>query len=249
MFHVKHQIEMTTIKPAGIAKRFRQEDIPLTARQAEQFALYHAEILRWNPKANLISKNDELRILERHFLESAVLSRLDSVAQILQHEDEEKHDSGLSSHQPVVMDLGTGGGFPGVPIKILCPDLKMTLIDSKRWKALFLKDLIKKLNLTETEVMCERVEQLQLQRQYRQHYRLIICRAVAPLVKLYKWAKPLLLENGELIAVKGSNLKEELGDFRKKNPFAEMRIDPFPGSWPECGKLKIVTINRGSNRQ
>ena len=99
---------------------FSGAGLPLSQQQAEQFLLYHEELIKWNPRAKLISKRDEGRVLTRHFLECAALTQF------------EEFTEGVRT-----LDLGTGGGFPGLPMKIIRPDLKMTLLDSKRWKMLF----------------------------------------------------------------------------------------------------------------
>ncbi len=99
-----------------LSERFKENDVTLSQTQLNQFEIYYYELLKWNPKANLISKKDEGRIVERHFLESALLSFLN------------EFQGELS-----VLDLGTGGGFPGVPLKIVTPNLHMVLLDSKRW--------------------------------------------------------------------------------------------------------------------
>ncbi len=178
-----------------------------------QFEIYHRELLKWNPKANLISKKDEGRIVERHFLESALLSFLN------------EFQGELS-----VLDLGTGGGFPGVPLKIITPNLQMVLLDSKRWKCLFLRDLVKALELQNTEVLCERAEAAAEHREYRNRFDRVVCRAVTDLSALYRLSRPFLKSVGRLVALKGSRLNDELKGFKTQYPGVPLEVKPFPGT-------------------
>lgn len=189
------------MKSEKIKEEFSRHDLSLSDAQAERFRIYHEEIVRWNVRANLISKNDVNRIVARHFVESAALSRFEEF-----------------SGDRTILDLGAGGGFPGVPLKIVCPHLDLVLLDSKRWKALFLKSLIAKLDL-EAEVVCERAEVLAEQEKYRSRFDIVVSRAVAPLSDLIHWGRPLLSENGVLVTIKGSSVQEEI---------LEMESD-FPG--------------------
>lgn len=187
--------------------------MPLSRGQLNQFEIYYNELLKWNPKANLISKNDESRIVERHFLESALLSLLN------------EFQGELS-----VLDLGTGGGFPGVPVKIVKPDLQMTLLDSKRWKGLFLRHLIEVLELQNTEVLCERAEAAAENEKYRSRFDRVVCRAVTELSALYRLSSPFLKSGGALVAVKGSRLNDELNRFKAEYPGVSFEVKPFPGT-------------------
>ncbi|MCH8954523.1 16S rRNA (guanine(527)-N(7))-methyltransferase RsmG [candidate division KSB1 bacterium] len=192
---------------------FKENDLPLSQIQLNQFEIYYNELLKWNPKANLISKNDESRIVERHFLESALLSLLN------------EFQGGLS-----VLDLGTGGGFPGIPLQIVTPDLQLTLLDSKRWKGLFLKHLIEVLELQNTEVLCERAEAAAENEEYRNRFDRVVCRAVTDLSALYRLSRPFLKSGGNLVALKGSRLNNELNRFKAEYPGVSFEVKPFPGT-------------------
>ena len=216
MFHVKHNA-YEKVKPLAdrvlekLVVQFKDIGIQLSERQRKQFGIYYYEIRNWNQRANLISKKDENRIIERHFLESCALSRF------------EVFRSNLS-----VLDLGSGGGFPGVPLKIVQPDLIMTLLDSKRMKTLFLKTLVEKLNLTGVNVICERADVVAAQSNYRHNFDIVLSRAVATLSKLYKWAHPFLNANGILLAVKGPNLVEEISTLKSEFPFINVELKSLP---------------------
>ena len=196
-----------------LSQRFKENDLTLSQTQLNQFEIYHRELLKWNPKANLISKKDENRIVERHFFESALLSLLN------------EFQGELS-----VLDLGTGGGFPGVPLKIVTPDLQVALLDSKRWKGLFLKHLIEVLELQNTEVLCERAEAAAENEEYRNRFDRVVCRAVTDLSALYRLSRPFLKSGGKLLAVKGSRLNDERDRFKTQYPGLPLVVIPFPGT-------------------
>ena len=196
-----------------LSELFKENDLPLSQIQLNQFEIYYNELLKWNPKANLISRNDESRIVERHFLESALFSLLN------------EFQGGLS-----VLDLGTGGGFPGIPLQIVTPDLQLTLLDSKRWKGLFLKHLIEVLELQNTEVLCERAEAAAENEEYRNRFDRVVCRAVTDLSALYRLSRPFLKSGGNLVALKGSRLNNELNRFKAEYPGVSFEVKPFPGT-------------------
>lgn len=209
-----------------LSERFKENGLTLSQKKLNRFEIYYNELLKWNPKANLISKNDENRIIERHFLESALLSLLN------------EFQGKLS-----VLDLGTGGGFPGVPLKIVTPDLQIALLDSKRWKGLFLKHLIQKLELRNAEVLCERAEAAAENEEYRNRFDRVVCRAVTELSALYRLSKPFLNSGGKLVAVKGSRLSDELNRFKTESPGVSLEVKPFPGkSVPHLKNMCLVII-------
>ena len=199
----------------------------LSQKELNQFEIYYNELLKWNPKANLISKRDENRIAERHFLESALLSLLN------------EFQGELS-----VLDLGTGGGFPGVPLKIVSPDLQVVLLDSKRWKGLFLKHLIEVLELQNTEVLCERAETAAENKEYRNRFDRVVCRAVTDLSALYRLSRSFLKSGGKLVAVKGSRMNDELDRFKALYPEESFEVKPFPGTGASHFKNLCLVIIR-----
>ena len=214
-----------------LSELFKENGLPLSQIQLNQFKIYYNELLKWNPKANLISKNDESRIVERHFLESALLSLLN------------EFQGRLS-----VLDLGTGGGFPGIPLQIVTPDLQMTLLDSKRWKGLFLKHLIEVLELQNTDVLCERAEAAAENEEYRSRFDRVVCRAVTDLSALYLLSRPFLKSSGKLVAVKGSRMNDELDRFKALYPEESFEVKPFPGTGASHLKnLCLVIISRNES--
>ena len=188
------------------------EYFTLTARQAEQFAQLDALYRDWNSKINVISRKDIDNLYEHHVLHSLAIAK-------------------FLPFQPgtTILDVGTGGGFPGIPLAILFPECQFVLIDSIRKKILVATEIAKALGLTNVVCKQERAEE------EKQKFDFIVSRAVMPmpdLVKLVrKNVKPTpknAIPNG-LIVLKGGDLKEEL------RPFKEAELIPctqwFKGEW------------------
>ncbi len=167
--------------------------IPLTALQLNQCNA-HAELLyRWNQKTNLTTITDPLDMVVKHFIDSMLSGRM------------------LTDGERVI-DIGSGGGFPGVPLKILNPSLHITLIDAVRKKVSFLKEVIRTLHLGEIEALHERAEALARKSDHHQRYDVAISRAFSSLNTIIPMALPLLKKNGRIIAMKGRNVGEEIDD-------------------------------------
>jgi 16S rRNA (guanine527-N7)-methyltransferase len=163
-----------------------------------KFILYNKLLLEWNSKINLISRNSES-------IETQVLNSIFFLARYNFPENAK------------VADIGTGGGFPGVPLKILYDRLDILLIDSIQKKMNALNDIIKKLRLKKAEVKCERAENLTVDLFYKNKFDLVTAKSVATLDKLYNWSKSLLKDEGEMIFIKGGDISEEINVLKKKN--------------------------------
>lgn len=187
--------------PRLLQQTFENAGISLTAHACDQFMHYHHLLSQWNKRMNLISPGDEKRIITRHFIESAGLL--------------------LASDFPagsLVMDLGSGAGFPGIPIKIIRDDLHMTLVESKKKKARFLSSIIHELSLTGIEVLAERAEEID---SARYKFDIIITRAVADLRTVIRWSRHLIRpEGGTFIFLKGPDAEAEITLLRKSSLFA-----------------------------
>ena len=161
-----------------------QVGVELSWDQAAQFNQFARLLLAWNRKINLTAIVDPIQIAVKHFLDSvAPLSYLSTDGEIL--------------------DLGTGGGFPGIPLKILRPDQKMTLIDGTRKKINFVKQVIRELDLGKIEAHHQRAEAIGEMAQYEGRYATIVSRAVADLTQVALLGSPLLKANGKIVVYKG----------------------------------------------
>lgn len=167
-------------------------------KQREFFQKYIDLLLIWNKRTNLISRKDESRVIEKHILESLsfMLSfKIQPSAKII--------------------DIGSGAGFPGLPISLICPDSNFVLVESKRLKALFLKEVVAQLQLNNVEVFCERVENLTKNMKYKGQFDFVFSRAVASLREVYDWIQDLIKPNGFYIAWKGGDILQEVEDLKR----------------------------------
>ena len=112
--------------------------------------------------------------------------------------------------QAVVLDIGSGGGFPAIPVALLRRDLAFFLIESKRKKTLFLKDVIAKLKLKNIFVVCKRCENLSEENKYIKFFDFVFCRAVGKLDLVYGWSKDLIKPKGVFVFWKGGKIKAEI---------------------------------------
>ncbi len=170
----------------------------VTDVQFRQFERYLQLLREWNKRTNLISRADEGRIIERHFAESLAVFSEVSFPQTGN-----------------LLDIGTGGGFPGVPIAILRPEMRVWLNDSKRMKVLFLREVISALNLKNAETIGDRCENISRDKNFSRNFHFVVTRAVGKLAVTFQWAKPLLRDSGIFIAWKGGELSGEVEELQK----------------------------------
>lgn len=171
-----------------------QLGIELTEKQLQRFEIYADFLLQYNQKINLTTVTDEFEIIEKHFLDSLTVLQLVSLR------------SGMW-----VIDIGTGAGFPGVPLLILEPGLQLVLLDSLGKRLEFLRQLLEKLDLTAT-MLHARAEDGAHLALHRERYDLALARAVAPLPVLLEYCLPYVRSGGRFLALKGPSLTEELSD-------------------------------------
>ena len=167
----------------------------LEKEQLLLFETYCQELIIWNNKFNLTSIESEEEIQTRHFLDSLNLSKFIP----------DDFDSDCS-----IIDIGSGGGFPGLPLKILLPDIKLTLVESIGKKANFLKHVVDVLCLGDVQVCQERAETLAHNSSMREMFDLVVSRAVADLSVLSEITLPFCRIGGKVMALKGLDLSSEL---------------------------------------
>jgi 16S rRNA (guanine527-N7)-methyltransferase len=186
----------------------------LSKEQIHQFELLSSLFIAANEKVNMISRKDTENLEERHILHSL------AIAKFIQFKP-----------QTQIMDVGTGGGFPGLPLAILFPKCKFYLVDSIGKKINVVQEITAALNLMNVEAINARAESLSIQADF------IVSRAVAPISELYRWSKKLITKdkyndkpNG-FILLKGGNLTEEKNDFKlympKGNRIHEIHLDAY----------------------
>ena len=158
---------------------------PLTPEQAELMTGHALELAAWNKKINLTAIRDPLEMAEKHFVDAVAVDRF---------------LNGVSR----VMDMGTGGGFPAIPLKILNPGISFTMVDSVRKKVSFLNHVVRTLGLEDIRALHGRVEDLAKDPGHSQGYDAVISRGFANLEKFTDFALPMLKPGGIIYALKGS---------------------------------------------
>jgi 16S rRNA (guanine527-N7)-methyltransferase len=169
--------------------------LDLGADQVDLFARHAQELLRWNAVTNLTAITDAEAIARDHFLDSLA-------------------PAGLIARGSDLLDVGTGGGFPGLPLHIVIPDLRTTLLEAVRKKASFLRHVVRKLGLKRIQVVHARVEDLARQPEHARRYDVILSRAVGALPMLVRAILPMLKARGRLIALRGGGSRAEIEDLR-----------------------------------
>ena len=176
-----------------IQKEIKSFDLFLDKNQENSLAFHARELMKWNKKINLTAIKDPKEIAVKHFLDSLI-------------------PGSLIFPEASLLDIGSGGGFPGIPLRILMPCLKITLIDSVRKKISFLQYVIRTINLENARAIHIRAEELAQQPEFINFFDVIICRAFTSLDKFVLMALPLLKKNGVLIALKGKIQQKEVDE-------------------------------------
>jgi len=171
--------------------------IKLNARQVKQFELYYQELIEWNKKINLTAITDYSSVQVKHFLDSLTITLA-----LSQEEVAGQHFN--------IVDVGTGAGFPGVPLKILLPQPRLVLLEPTTKKTVFLHHIIRKLELENVEVLSARAEEAAHLPVYREQFALVLSRAVALLPTLVELTLPFCQIGGRLIAQKKGEIDQEV---------------------------------------
>ncbi len=166
-------------------------NIKISTEQLEKFEIYTKLLLEWNEKFNLTAIKSHDEIIDKHYIDS--LSVKDFV-----------------SENGKMIDIGTGAGFPGVPLKIFYPETELVLVDSTQKKVNFLNVLIKELDLKNTTALHARAEELAKNPDYREKFDFVLSRAVANLRVLCELCLPFAKIGGSFISLKGPSVFDEL---------------------------------------
>lgn len=171
-------------------------NLMLDDKQIQDFYCYMNELIEWNKNINLTAITEEKEIIKKHFIDSLTIFKY------------------LNSNDKII-DVGTGAGFPGIPLKIADETFDITLLDSLNKRILFLDNVIEKLKLKNIKTIHSRVEDAAINPQYREKYDIATSRAVAQLNVLLEYLLPLVKVGGKCICMKGGNVEEELENSKK----------------------------------
>ncbi|RLC58946.1 MAG: 16S rRNA (guanine(527)-N(7))-methyltransferase RsmG [Chloroflexi bacterium] len=197
--------------------------INLSDKQITQFKLYYQELVSWNKKFNLTTITDYQEVQIKHFL--------DSLTVVLALTEEELRQPGFS-----IIDIGTGAGFPGIPLKVFLPQSRLVLLDSKAKKATFLQHIIEQLELNHVEVVIGRAEETAHQPLFRENFTLVISRAVASLPALIELALPFCHIGGKFVAQKKGKIEQEIVEASKS-------IDVLGGKLNQVKKVELEELS------
>ncbi len=200
----KFQQNHHPIKPLGgetieslnpwLRKRAAEDlKIDLSESQLMQFSQYYHQLIASNHQINLTSITEPDEVYGKHFYDSLTLATVVSFP-----------------HIETVIDVGTGAGFPGIPLKIAYPHLQVVLLDSLKKRVAFLEDVIRQLGLSGITCVHGRAEDLGHQKAYRQQFDVSVARAVAKLNILAEYCLPFVKVKGSFVAMKGAHVEEEL---------------------------------------
>lgn len=168
-------------------------DISLTDKQIEQFLTYYEMLTEWNQTMNLTAITEFDDVMKKHFIDSLSLVKAVDLSDNL-----------------LLMDVGTGAGFPGLALKIAFPNLEVTLLDSLNKRIRFLKEVTDRLKLNGVETIHGRAEDFAVQEKYREKYDLCVSRAVANLSVLAEYCLPFVKKDGLFVPYKSEKTAEEL---------------------------------------
>ncbi len=181
-----------------------EKGIVLSPKQLDQFDKYFHMLVEWNDKMNLTTILEEKEVYEKHFYDSLTIA------------------FAFKFNDQSVLDIGTGAGFPAIPLKIVYPNLKLTVMDSVAKKLTFIKAVVDELELTDVTIVADRAENYIAKK--REQFDVVTARAVAQLNVLMELAVPYVKKDGFFIALKGAKGMEEYHQARKASEILGVQL-------------------------
>jgi 16S rRNA (guanine527-N7)-methyltransferase len=175
----------------------RQLSLPLSEHQLQQFQTYYEQLLEWNRRVNLTGITDYQEVQVKHFLDSLTITLvLQGPAWVSSSFD--------------LLDIGTGAGMPGIPLKLVYPGARLVLLDSIAKKTAFLRYVVGKLGLEGVEILTQRAEEIGHLPEYREVFDLVVCRAVSQLATVAELTMPFCRIGGLAVIPKKAGIESEL---------------------------------------
>ena len=194
----------------------KQINVDINEEQANKFYKYMELLLEWNEKMNLTAITEPDEVILKHFIDSITVEK-------------------YINKEAKIIDVGTGAGFPGIPLSIIRNDLNITLMDSLNKRIKFLDEVVEKNNLINVDTVHSRAEELARNSDYREKFDIATSRAVASLNVLLEYMVPFVKVGGYCICMKGSNVDEELNNAKKALDVLNCKVEKverfnLPGS-------------------
>ena len=208
-------------------EKLKSLNIHFCVEQLEQFFVYMNLLIEWNEMMNLTAITEPEEIILKHFIDSITIlkdieieakTQVQTIqmqtmqAQTQTQIEAETKMANKSKNNIELVDVGTGAGFPGIPLSIMNPTLKITLVDSLNKRLVFLQEVINKLNLKNVELVHARAEEFGQNKKYREKFDIATSRAVANLSTLSEYLIPLVKIDGRVISMKASDAQQEIDD-------------------------------------
>lgn len=184
-----------------IISEFKKAGISVSEMQAKMFYEYYDMLIETNKVMNLTAITEFDDVIFKHFIDSVLINNIESIKEEIN-----------SKKNISIIDVGTGAGFPGIPLKILYPDINITLLDSLNKRITFLESVIERLNLKNVKCIHGRAEDFGNDKKYREKYDFCVSRAVANLSTLTEYCIPFVKVKGKFISYKASNVDEEINE-------------------------------------
>ncbi|SEC30818.1 16S rRNA (guanine(527)-N(7))-methyltransferase RsmG [Paenibacillus sp. GP183] len=223
----------------------KEQGLELSDEQAGLFDIYYQELIVWNEKINLTAITEKEQVYIKHFYDSLSLAFFVDLTQVR-----------------TLADIGSGAGFPSIPLKIMFPHLQVTIVDSLNKRILFLNQLTEKLNLNQLTCVHGRAEDVSRMPSFRDQFDLVTARAVAKLSVLNEFCLPFVKKGGFFVAMKGSDVSDEskeaayslkelngriIDSHRMELPIEQSvrhlirieKIGPTPGKYPRKAGLPL----------